>query len=48
MKNNMKKTKIQSIQYTMQEIWQALRGDVHMSKKQYNRKNKSWKKDING
>jgi len=44
----MKKTKIQSIQYTMQEIWQVLRGDVHKSKKKYNRKNKSWKKDING
>ena len=29
MKNNKNTTKLQRVQFTIQEIWQALRGDVH-------------------
>tara|TARA_B110000259_G_scaffold64654_1_gene76279 strand:+ start:5282 stop:5431 length:150 start_codon:yes stop_codon:yes gene_type:complete len=47
MKDNKNSTKLQKVQFTIQEIWQALRGDVHKSKKQYTRKNKSWKNNIN-
>jgi hypothetical protein len=47
MKNNKNTTKLQRVQFTIQEIWQALRGDVHKSKKKYTRKNKSWKNNIN-
>lgn len=45
MKDNKNTTKLQKMQFTMQEIWQAMRSDVHTSKKQYTRKNKSWKKE---
>jgi hypothetical protein len=37
--------KLQKIQFTIQEIWQAMRGNVHKSKKQYNRKDKHKKRD---
>jgi Holliday junction resolvasome RuvABC endonuclease subunit len=38
----MKKTKdtLQKKEFTIQEIWQAMRGNVHKSKKQYTRKAK--------
>lgn len=37
--------KLQKMQFTIQEIWQAMRGNVHKSKKQYNRKDKHKKRD---
>lgn len=38
----MKKPKdtLQKTEFTIQEIWQAMRGNVHKSKKQYTRKTK--------
>jgi hypothetical protein len=36
----MSKTKLQKVQFTIQEIWQAMRSNVHKSKKQYTRKDK--------
>ena len=36
----MSKTKLQKVQFTIQEIWQAMRGNVHKRKKKYTRKNK--------
>ena len=38
----MKKTKntLQKTEFTIQEVWQAMRGNVHKSKKQYTRKAK--------
>ena len=35
-----KKNKIQTTQFTMQEIWMAMRGSVQKSKKEYTRKTK--------
>ena len=35
-----KNKKIQVTQFTIQEIWQAMRGNVYKSKKQYTRKDK--------
>jgi hypothetical protein len=40
-----KETKLKRTQFTIQEIWQAMRGNVHKSKKQYNRKDKHKKRD---
>ena len=37
---NKSKTKLEKVQFTIQEIWQAMRGNVQKSKKQYTRKNK--------
>ena len=39
--------KLQKTQFTIQEIWQAMRGNVHKSKKQYTRTKKHKKKDGN-
>jgi len=38
MKN--KDNKLQKTQFTMQEIWQAMRGNIYKNKKQYSRKEK--------
>mgnify|MGYP000178296152 CR=1 FL=1 len=35
-----KNKKLEKTQFTIQEIWQAMRGNVHKSKKQYTRKDK--------
>ena len=35
-----KKNKIQTTQFTMQEIWMAMRSSVQKSKKEYTRKTK--------
>jgi len=35
-----KETKLEKIQFTIQEIWQAMRGNIQKSKKQYTRKDK--------
>tara|TARA_R110000803_G_scaffold59522_1_gene118198 strand:+ start:191 stop:322 length:132 start_codon:yes stop_codon:yes gene_type:complete len=35
-----KKDKLQKKEFTIQEIWAAMRGNVHKSKKQYTRKAK--------
>ena len=35
-----KKNKLETTQFTMQEIWMAMRGSVQKSKKQYTRKTK--------
>ena len=45
--NNMdkKSPKLQKIQLTIQEIWQAMRGNIQKSKKQYTRKDKHKGKD---
>ena len=40
-----KETKLKQTQFTIQEIWQAMRGNVHKSKKQYNRNDKHKKRD---
>ena len=37
--------KLQKTQFTIQEIWQAMRGNVYKSKKQYTRKNKHKNRD---
>jgi len=37
--------KLQQTQFTIQEIWQAMRGNVYKSKKQYTRKDKHKNKD---
>jgi hypothetical protein len=37
---NKNETKLEKTQFTIQEIWQAMRGNVHKSKKQYTRKKK--------
>ena len=37
--------KLQKTQFTIQEIWQAMCGNVHKSKKQYTRTKKHKKKD---
>lgn len=42
-----KETKIQKTVFTLQEIWQAMRGNVHKSKKQYTRKSKHKKNNDN-
>ena len=42
---NKNETKLEKTQFTMQEIWQAMRGNVHKSKKQYTRKSKHKNKD---
>lgn len=34
------KNKLQITQFTIQEIWQAMRGSVQKNKKKYNRKSK--------
>lgn len=34
------KDTLQKTEFTIQEIWQAMRGNVHKSKKQYTRKTK--------
>ena len=39
--------KLQKTQFTIQEIWQAMRGNVHKSKKQYTRTKKHKKNDGN-
>lgn len=33
-------SKLEKVQFTIQEIWQAMRGNIQKSKKQYKRKNK--------
>ena len=38
MKN--KENKLEKVQFAIQEIWQAMRGNIQKSKKQYTRKNK--------
>ena len=35
-----KETKLQKTQFTIQEIWQAMRGTIQKSKKKYTRKDK--------
>jgi len=35
-----KDTKLQKVELTMQEIWQAMRGNVYKNKKKYTRKDK--------
>ena len=35
-----KENKLGKIQFTIQEIWQAMRGNIQKSKKQYTRKDK--------
>ena len=40
-----KKDKLQKTEFTIQEIWQAMRSNVHKSKKQYTRKSKHKNKD---
>lgn len=39
------KPKLQKTEFTIQEIWQAMRGNVYKSKKQYTRKPKHKKRD---
>ena len=43
----MKKTKntLQKTEFTIQEVWQAMRGNVYKNKKKYNRKNKHKNKE---
>ena len=40
-----KETKLQKTKFTIQEIWQAMRGSIQKSKKQYTRKDKHKGKD---
>ncbi len=40
-----KSPKLQKTQFTIQEIWQAMRGSIQKSKKQYTRKDKHKGKD---
>tara|TARA_R110000782_G_scaffold75056_1_gene149894 strand:+ start:221 stop:358 length:138 start_codon:yes stop_codon:yes gene_type:complete len=40
-----KENKLGKIQFTIQEIWQAMRGNIQKSKKQYTRKDKHKKYD---
>jgi hypothetical protein len=39
-KDTRQQPKLQSVELTMQEIWQATRSTAHRSKKQYTRKHK--------
>jgi hypothetical protein len=39
------KDKLQKTEFTIQEIWQAMRGNVHKNKKKYTRKNKHKNKE---
>ena len=43
--DNKENKKLQKTQFTIQEIWQAMRGNVHKNKKKYYRKNKHKNKD---
>lgn len=42
----LKDKKLKTVTLTMQEIWQQTKPKVHKNKKQYDRKDKSYKKDI--
>jgi hypothetical protein len=44
--DNKENKKLQKTQFTIQEIWQAMRGNVYKSKKHYSRKNKHKGKDV--
>lgn len=37
--------KLQKTEFSIQEIWQAMRGNVYKNKKKYNRKNKHKNKE---
>jgi hypothetical protein len=39
------KDKLQKTEFTIQEIWQAMRGNVYKNKKKYTRKNKHKNKE---
>jgi len=39
------KDKLQKVELTMQEIWQAMRGNVYKNKKKYTRKKKHKNKE---
>jgi hypothetical protein len=38
--------KLQQTKFTIQEIWQAMRGNVQKNKKKYNRKTKHRNKEL--
>ena len=45
MSNSNENKKLQKTQFTIQEIWQAMRGNVQTNKKKYNRKTKHKNKE---
>ena len=46
MSNSNENKKLQKTQFTIQEIWQAMRGNVQKNKKKYDRKTKHKNKEL--